>query len=76
MAIIVYLLSKIKKANPKPNYMIPHNDFPLSSLVRKPQIFTKEINSYALDLTFFLRDNFLGLPLIFYSGTIFIETID
>jgi len=36
------------------------------------QIFTEEVNSYALDLTFFQRDNLLDLPLIFHSGTIFI----
>lgn len=45
--------------------MIPQNDFPLSGLVRKMQIFTKEVNSYALDFTFFLTDNLLDLPLIF-----------
>lgn len=54
MTIIVYLIPQIKKKkNPKPNYMIPYNDFPSLSLVRKMQIFTKEVNSYALDLTFF-----------------------
>lgn len=52
--------------------MILHNDFPLSGLVRKMQIFTKEVTLQALDLTFFLRDDLLALPLIFYSGAIFI----
>lgn len=45
--------------------MIPHNDFPLSSLVRKMQIFTKEVTLHDLDLAFFLRDILLDLPLIF-----------
>lgn len=55
--------------------MTPHNDFHLSSLVRNTQIFTK-VNSYALDLTFFLTDNLLDLPLFYFGSLFLIETID
>lgn len=36
------------------------------------QIFTKEVNLCALDLTFFLTDYLLDLPLISYFGTLFL----